>query len=112
MKCFMLQILNVAVVEVENNLHDGVGFVHITKDNLERIKIPLPPLAIQQAIVAEIEIEQALVTANYLQLSEQKKLHIPFQSFSKKIDNAALFHAFLSELIIVGVRVHEIEITV
>ena len=28
------------------------------------IRIPLPPLATQQAIVAEIEAEQALVAAN------------------------------------------------
>ena len=32
--------------------------------NYLAIEIPLPPLAIQQAIVAEIEAEQALVTAN------------------------------------------------
>ena len=30
----------------------------------ERCEIPLPPLATQQAIVAEIEAEQALVAAN------------------------------------------------
>ena len=30
----------------------------------EQRKIPLPPLATQQAIVAEIEAEQALVAAN------------------------------------------------
>ena len=29
-----------------------------------RVQIPLPPLATQQAIVAEIEAEQALVAAN------------------------------------------------
>ncbi len=32
--------------------------------DIKTIKIPLPPLAIQQAIVAEIEAEQALVAAN------------------------------------------------
>ena len=31
---------------------------------MEQCKIPLPPLATQQAIVAEIEAEQALVDAN------------------------------------------------
>ena len=31
---------------------------------LNELKIPLPPLATQQAIVAEIEAEQALVAAN------------------------------------------------
>jgi len=63
-KGFLFHSLNSAVAEVEENLHGGVGLVHITKGNLERIKIPLPPLATQQAIVAEIEAEQALVNAN------------------------------------------------
>jgi type I restriction enzyme M protein len=31
---------------------------------LNALKVPLPPLASQQAIVAEIEAEQALVNAN------------------------------------------------
>ena len=61
---YLLHALNRAVAEVEENLHGGVGLVHITKGNLERIKIPLPPIAEQRAIVAEIEAEQALVEAN------------------------------------------------
>ena len=32
--------------------------------DLKKLQIPLPPLATQQAIVAEIEAEQALVAAN------------------------------------------------
>ncbi len=64
MKSFLLLALNGAVTEVEENLHGGVGLVHITKGNLEKIKIALPPLATQKAIVAEIEAEQALVAAN------------------------------------------------
>ena len=63
-KVFLLHTLNASVEEVEENLHGGVGLVHITKGNLERIKIPIPPLATQQAIVTEIEAEQALVAAN------------------------------------------------
>ena len=61
---YLLYALNRAVAEVEQNLHGGVGLVHITKGNLERIQIPIPPLATQQAIVAEIEAEQSLVSAN------------------------------------------------
>lgn len=52
---YLLYALNKAVVEVEENLHGGVGLVHITKGNLEKIKIPLPPLDVQKEIVAEIE---------------------------------------------------------
>ena len=63
-KMYLLYALNRAVAEVEQNLHGGVGLVHITKGNLERIQIPIPPLATQQAIVAEIEAEQSLVAAN------------------------------------------------
>ncbi|NLX24801.1 MAG: N-6 DNA methylase, partial [Lentisphaerae bacterium] len=54
-KMYLLHALNKAVVEVEENLHGGVGLVHITKGNLERIQIPLPPLEVQKEIVAEIE---------------------------------------------------------
>jgi type I restriction enzyme M protein len=44
----------------------GVGstFPNITAKDLATLPIPLPPLATQQAIVAEIEAEQALVAAN------------------------------------------------
>ncbi|NLV45029.1 MAG: N-6 DNA methylase [Candidatus Hydrogenedentes bacterium] len=37
---------------------------NITKSDILRFKFPLPPIATQQAIVAEIEAEQALVHAN------------------------------------------------
>ncbi|MDX9973614.1 MAG: N-6 DNA methylase, partial [FCB group bacterium] len=37
---------------------------NITKSDVLMFKLPLPPLATQQAIVAEIEAEQALVAAN------------------------------------------------
>ena len=63
-KMYLYYVLNKAVTEVEQNLHGGVGLVHITKGNLERIQIPIPPLDIQKTIVAEIEAEQALVDAN------------------------------------------------
>ncbi len=63
-KMYLLYALNRAVAEVEQNLHGGVGLVHITKGNLEKIQIPLPPLATQQDIVAEIEAEQSLIVAN------------------------------------------------
>ena len=63
-RVYLLYALNRAVAEVEQNLHGGVGLVHITKGNLEKIQIPVPALATQQAIVAEIEAEQSLVAAN------------------------------------------------
>ena len=54
-KMYLFHALNTAVAQVEENLHGGVGLVHITKGNLERIQIPLPPLEVQREIVAEIE---------------------------------------------------------
>jgi restriction endonuclease S subunit len=42
----------------------GVTMKNLNQGILSAIQIPLPPLASQQAIVAEIEAEQALVAAN------------------------------------------------
>jgi type I restriction enzyme M protein len=42
----------------------GVAQKTVSLSSLRRFQIPLPPLATQQAIVAEIEAEQALVAAN------------------------------------------------
>jgi type I restriction enzyme M protein len=40
------------------------GTLKINTEDLSAITFPLPPLAVQQAIVGEIEVEQALVAAN------------------------------------------------
>jgi len=42
----------------------AIGQSNINAKSLAGYRIPLPPLATQQAIVAEIEAEQALVAAN------------------------------------------------
>jgi type I restriction enzyme M protein len=42
----------------------GAAYKALTIEKLKEFKIPLPSLATQQAIVAEIEAEQALVAAN------------------------------------------------
>ncbi len=42
----------------------GSTFPSITTEQLRTLKIPLPPLAEQEKIVAEIEAEQRLVEAN------------------------------------------------
>jgi len=47
-----------------NALMTGGGQPQFNGNALIQVKIPLPPLAEQQAIVAEIEAEQALVAAN------------------------------------------------
>ena len=45
-------------------MRDPGGLVHITKGNLERIQIPLPELALQEDLVADIEEEQKVVAGN------------------------------------------------
>ena len=40
------------------------AYPSINQSDVAAIKIPLPPLATQQTIVAEIEAEQSLVAAN------------------------------------------------
>jgi type I restriction enzyme M protein len=44
---------------------EGIGVRGVTRNFLGNLKIPLPPLETQQAIVTEIEAEQALVNANH-----------------------------------------------
>jgi type I restriction enzyme M protein len=72
----LLHALNKAVTEVEENLHGGVGLVHITKGNLERIEIPLPPLEVQKEIVAEIEGYQKVINGARAVLDNYRP-HIP-----------------------------------
>lgn len=75
-KMYLLHALNKAVAEVEENLHGGVGLVHITKGNLEKIKIPLPPLEVQKEIVAEIEGYQKIIDGARAVLDHYRP-HIP-----------------------------------
>jgi len=74
LKGFFYLMLKDAVKEVEENLHGGVGLVHITKGNLERIEIPLPSLEIQKQIVEKIEAERELVESakKLIAIYEQK----------------------------------------
>jgi type I restriction enzyme M protein len=60
---FLYWMLKEAVEEVEENLHGGVGLVHITKGNLERITIPLPPVAEQERLVVELEGYRKVIEA-------------------------------------------------
>ena len=45
-------------------LMTGGGQPQFNGNALKQVKVPLPPLSTQQAIVAEIEAEQALLAAN------------------------------------------------
>lgn len=60
-KHYLYYALNEAVSTVEERLHGGVGLVHITKGDLEKITIPVPPITVQEEIVAEIEGYQKII---------------------------------------------------
>ncbi|MBM2810369.1 MAG: methylase [Chloroflexi bacterium] len=54
----------------------AIGQSNINAKSLAGYSIPLPPLATQQAIVAEIESEQALVAANLELVARfKRKIH-------------------------------------
>ncbi len=72
-RMFLYYALKNIVGEVEQNLHGGVGLVHITKGNLEKIKIPLPSITTQQKIVDLINHEQSLVESNLQLISLYKE---------------------------------------
>ena len=59
-----LQSASVRDYLIKNAVGAAGSMPKINQSIVERIPIPLPPLATQQAIVAEIEAEQALVAAN------------------------------------------------
>jgi len=50
--------------EMIKTVGQGANIRNLSQGILNELKVPLPPLATQQAIVAEIEAEQALVAAN------------------------------------------------
>ena len=52
----------------------GIAMIHATKGGVEKREFPLPPLSVQQEIVAQIEEEQEMVNANkkLIKIYEQK----------------------------------------
>jgi type I restriction enzyme M protein len=47
-----------------SSISNSAGIALINNGDISAVEIPLPPVAIQLVIVAEIEAEQALVAAN------------------------------------------------
>lgn len=56
-----------------STISNSAGIALINNGDISSVLIPLPPLATQQAIVAEIESEQALVAANRELISRFEK---------------------------------------
>ena len=64
-KYFLAAIGNGELVQSQiRALTHAVGVPKLALERIKTIKIPLPPLAVQQSIAAEIEAERALVSAN------------------------------------------------
>ncbi len=62
--------------EMIKTVGQGANIRNLSQGILNGLKIPLPPLAEQQAIVAEIEAEQSLVAANRELITRmEKKIH-------------------------------------
>jgi len=60
--------------EAMQNLASGGTFSEISKTSLETLKIPLPPIEIQKAIVTRLKSEQQLINANknLIEIYQQK----------------------------------------
>ncbi len=62
--CFLKHCLDSTVAEGIDHIVFGAAYKALTIEKLKEFKIPSPPISTQQAIVAQIEAEQALVAAN------------------------------------------------
>ncbi|SHN92456.1 Type I restriction-modification system, DNA-methyltransferase subunit M [Bathymodiolus heckerae thiotrophic gill symbiont] len=60
-KTFLFYLLDFDTENIKADGGRGVAMIHITKSGMEQRKIPLPPLKIQQEIVAEIEGYQKII---------------------------------------------------
>ena len=52
---YLYQLLQSIIADINTNMFQGMALKHLQKNDLKNIKIPLPPLNIQQKIVAECE---------------------------------------------------------
>ena len=85
-----------AVTEyVEQQAHGIIGMVHVTKGNLGRIRVPLPPLAEQQAIAAFLDRETTKVDAlveeqrRLIALLKEKRQAVISHAVTRGLDPAA-----------------------
>ena len=60
-KYFLYHILNKETEAIKAEGGRGIAMIHITKSGIEQREIPLPPLSVQEEIVAELEGYQKII---------------------------------------------------
>src|SRR3989344_302927 len=58
---FAYQVIKKIVPDIEAQAHGAGGLVHITKAKLERFRIPVPPIEVQNKIIEEIDKYQKII---------------------------------------------------
>jgi type I restriction enzyme M protein len=59
-KMFLYHMLKKVTETIKNETH-GIAMLHMTKANMEKVEIPLPPLKIQRQLVDEIAAHQRII---------------------------------------------------
>ena len=70
---FLKHCLDSTFIEGIDHIVFGAAYKALTIEKLKEFKVSFPPLAMQQAIVAEIKAEQTLVAANRELISRFEK---------------------------------------
>ncbi|MDD4296819.1 MAG: restriction endonuclease subunit S [Kiritimatiellia bacterium] len=93
LKQFLYIVLKNAVFDVENNLHGGVGIVHITKCDLEKICISLPPIGEQQRTIEKVQglLANCKLIENTLQEKQYQSTIITTAVVNKLINPEYIF---------------------
>jgi len=85
-KMFMLYLLQQKTNEIKSSGH-GITMIHITKSGMERMKIPLPPIALQNNFAAIVE---KVETLKEKQKESHKEIENLFNSLIQKAFNGEL----------------------
>lgn len=71
-KKFLYHVLNKETEAIKAEGGRGIAMIHITKGGIEQREIPLPPLSVQEALVAEIEGYQRIIDGAQLVVENYK----------------------------------------
>jgi type I restriction enzyme M protein len=83
LKEFLYSLLLKETERIKSDSGRGSTMLHITKEGIENREIPLPPLEVQQAIVAEIESYQKIIDGARQVVENYKPRLIPKNNWTK-----------------------------